>query len=346
MPPSRKDIAEKLLAMREQSEEIGRTFYLPLALLNLDIALKFLRDSLAKEARNHRTESVLRELIKYLPIGTVACMETFFRGAIQQLVGHGEPYAPRAVKLLENSQAKLDFDIFWAVHQKKFTLGEFVSHVVSLQNLKNINFVASTLLDADFLAALRDVDLTSKKFPQESKRLKRIGDDSSRIFKEINRIVELRQNFAHQADFVFIDDDTIEDICTGFEATRTLLIASHLFFWRLLNPGYEEPVSQVEIGENAFRRYREVDNQLEAALVEYKKYITAESARELDEFQVDWKQFRERKAAFAANEYRGGTIMGTIRAGALEEFTRPRLEEVLRKTDAARKRLAFLKKNA
>src|SRR5258706_9082381 len=38
------------------------------------------------------------EVHRYIPIGSVACMESFFRTAIKDLIDHGSPYFENAAK--------------------------------------------------------------------------------------------------------------------------------------------------------------------------------------------------------------------------------------------------------
>ena len=57
-----------------------------------------------------------RELIRYLPVALIACVEGYFRMAIKDLVDSGEPYLTNAEK--PASSLKLDFSLIRAVHGK------------------------------------------------------------------------------------------------------------------------------------------------------------------------------------------------------------------------------------
>jgi uncharacterized protein YecT (DUF1311 family) len=286
-----------------------------------------------KENRsNYPATYALRDLTKYVPIGIVACMQTFFRNIVQELTDCEGPYAVRAAKLIRDADVKPDYEILLAIQGKRFTFGEFVSHAVSLSSLESINRVLSGLLDRDFLSLLKEVDLESKRWEREDLGVRQLGDSAPKIFDAVKHTIELRNAFAHEApdSLMSPDDDLIDDIAHGFESTKVFLIAADIWFFRLLYPGEPEAPTQAEMNERGYKRFREAKARLEDVLKRYKGFLSPDRVRELDEFQERWIEFAARRADFEANEYRGGTIMPTIRASQMESFTQMRIEEVER----------------
>src|SRR5690606_16325028 len=102
-----------------------------------------------------------KELVKYIPIATVACFEAFFRSVYKELIDFGKPFSDNAIKFNQSKNVKFDFDIINAIQTKTVTVGEFISHILPCNNFDDINANLSTLADIDFADQI-------KKFQRES----------------------------------------------------------------------------------------------------------------------------------------------------------------------------------
>lgn len=71
-----------------------------------------------------------KELVKYIPIATVACFEAFFRSAYKELIDFGKPFSDNAIKFNQSKNVKFDFEIINAIQTKTVTVGEFISHIL------------------------------------------------------------------------------------------------------------------------------------------------------------------------------------------------------------------------
>ena len=96
------------------------------------------------------------ELLKYLAIGTVACIEAYFRMAIRDLIEHGSPFEQNARKLQD---VKLELGTILDMRREKITHGELIAHLLSLNNLEDINRHMSVLIGADFLGEVKSVEI-------------------------------------------------------------------------------------------------------------------------------------------------------------------------------------------
>ena len=102
------------------------------------------------------------EVIRYFPIALVACIEGYFRMAIADLINIGPPFIERVANLRD---LNISVDVAIAIQTQKITLGEYISHFLSLNNLEDINKALSVLLNFDFLERLLTgrFDLFGKK---------------------------------------------------------------------------------------------------------------------------------------------------------------------------------------
>lgn len=116
-------------------------------------------DWLAKHMRS--AASTRRELLRYIPVGLVACLEGYFRMLIRDLVDAGGHFRENAEKLEVSS--KFDLPVLLAIGGQKVTVGELVAHHVRINSLEDINKHMSILTGFDFMEGLqriRDPDTT------------------------------------------------------------------------------------------------------------------------------------------------------------------------------------------
>ena len=115
-----RDLVQEIIETRERNKAGAAKGELYIRLIALERAFE-----------NRATTN--EELIRYFPIALVACIESYFRTTIKELIDSGDPYVNNAGKLAE--KLKFDYDIVKAFQGKKISLGEFVSHMVSINNL-------------------------------------------------------------------------------------------------------------------------------------------------------------------------------------------------------------------
>ena len=138
---------------------------------------------------------------------------------------------------------------------------------------------------------------------------------------------------------MFVNEHVFTTISAGFKAACIFLIATHLHVWALLHPGYtKEPTTQVEMNEYAEQAYVETQRRLNATVMEYKTYLRHGRLQEFEDLQVCWNKYAEQAADFAANHYKGGTIMPAIYYSTKKEVTEQRFQEVQRELEE-RKRM-------
>lgn len=128
------------------------------------------------------------ELLKYMPIGAIACVEGYFKLLMEDLIDAGSPY----IDNLKNfTDIKLTMESVLAIHSRKITIGEFVSHLLPVNNVSDINHSISTIIGQDFIQLLMNQP-TSEYNPEPLSKVfpKLIGD--------VEGLFQLRHLYAHE----------------------------------------------------------------------------------------------------------------------------------------------------
>ena len=132
-----------------------------------------------------------RELVKYLPIGWVACIEGYFRLVYRDLVDHGPPYRDNAASLKD---IRIGLDHVVAMQAGRFSLGEFVAHLLPVNGLDDINQSMSILMGLDYLDAIKNVKTDIFEPDHSLEDLSLSGD----LIESLEFLFSQRHVFAHE----------------------------------------------------------------------------------------------------------------------------------------------------
>jgi len=261
------------------------------------------------------------ELLKYFPIAMVACMEGYFRLIIKEIIDSGEPYLEHASKLVE--KGRFNYDVAKAFHGQKISLGEFVSHMVSTNNLAGIDTNMSTLLDVNYFDEISKVhDRWAHEIHGEPK--KPIIDDMKSLKQRVAKAFELRHVFCHElANRHPLDSAEIEEC---FNATLTFIKAADEYHYQMLFPN--APLSQRDMNIQASSDFSLAKNNLEKLNIKISEILPSDRYEEYLETHKLWESFRDKDAEFHANEYKGGSIWPTIYGSTAASMTEQRGKEV------------------
>ena len=136
-----------------------------------------------------------KELLKYYPIAIVACLETFFRLSIKLIIDYGEPYLSNAESILPKTN--VGFDVLKGLHGDTISIGDVISHSISISNLGHIVGYLNNLLQIDFITEISNVK-DRWAIEIEKKPDKPIISDSGELLKYISKTFELRHIFCHE----------------------------------------------------------------------------------------------------------------------------------------------------
>ena len=269
-----------------------------------------------------------KELVKYIPIATVACFEAFFRSVYKELIDFGKPFSDNAIKFNQSKNVKFDFDIINAIQTKTVTVGEFISHILPCNNFDDINANLSTLADIDFADQI-------KKFQRESifdhvnDNSKLFIENSEQIISDIKRTFELRHIFCHEfATNLRIDKD---EILRCFNNSRIFLNQTNDFIWNLIYPN--APETQADMNNYASETFDKADTELTELILTIKEaskehsYMTL-NIDLLDKSISEWEKYRDVKAELDASLVEGGSMYPSIYAGSLTTTTKEKIESL------------------
>jgi len=267
------------------------------------------------------------ELLKYIPIATVACFEAFFKSVIKELIDFGKPFSDNAIKFNQSKTVKFDFEIINAIQNKTVTVGEFISHILPCNNFEDINSNLSTIAEIDFAESIKTFK-TESIFDDSKSSSNEFIDNSDQILADIKRTFELRHIFCHEfATNVTIDKN---EILRCFLHSKIFLNQTNDFIWHLLYPNAPETQTDMNIdASETFKREENKMSELISTIKEATKQNTDMAVLNIDLFDLtieEWKKYRDVKAKFDASIVEGGSMYSMIYSGSLTTTTKEKIE--------------------
>lgn len=266
-----------------------------------------------------------KELVKYIPISTIACFEAFFRSVYMELIDFGKPFSDNAIKFNQSKNVKFDFEIINAIQSKIVTVGEFISHILPCNNFDDINSNISTIANIDFINSIK----TFRKeniFDSEDSNSKSFIENFSQIISDVKRTFELRHIFCHEfATNMKVDK---AEIWRCFLNSKIFLNQTNEFIWCLLYPN--APETQTDMNIRASETFAKSDNELnELVSVIRIALVDAEgpviSPELFDESINEWKKYCEIKARIDASGSTGGSIYQYVYTNSLALSTKEKI---------------------
>lgn len=197
----------------------------------------------------------LYEVPDFIIIRLVTMLEVFTRTWIATLVDAGEPYVQRAGDLVGGS-LKFDFGIVRALAGKQVSVGELVSHSVSINQLSDLETVFTTLTG-------------TKVFPAIAQLADRWASEIDGISDPIiANVEELRRQLAalFAARHIVVHEMPsgkpyeMDDISEFITATRNFVHAVDQYLDTMLNGNF--PLQQQPMNAEAWRRAEAKDGEL------------------------------------------------------------------------------------
>lgn len=267
-----------------------------------------------------------QELLRYIPIATVACIQSFFRSAIADIIDSGEQFN----KNVANYKGKVsppDFDTIAAIQTNTFTIGEFVAHSLSYSNYEIINSNIKTLLDKDLTQILSDYNRKSI-YEYNNNNNEYFKKQCAEIRKSIDITFKMRHTFCHEnASNVKFD---VEEIKKHFFNCKVFIEYSSEVISNIITPNY--PETQSEMNQAAEESYLKKDKELND-LIGRIKHIKFESIfpwneadnKLFDEIQEKWSSYRTEYAIKSTASYWGSSSKSLLFYSAMKQITDERL---------------------
>jgi hypothetical protein len=269
-----------------------------------------------------------KELLKYIPISTIACFEAFFRSMIKDLIDSGKPFCDNVIEFNQSKNVKFDFDIVTAIQRKQVTIGDFISHILPLNSFEDINSNISTIIGMDFTAMLKTYKDESF-FDYKKEISNQFIERADEIIKDIKRTFELRHIFCHEfATNVVIDK---VEILRLYQNAKIFIIQSDNLIWSLTNPDY--PKTQSEMNNQVIQKFNKTETELSNLILMIKETSIEDSwtpvNRELfDKTIIAWKEYRKVKAEVDASYYDNGSIYPLIYNNSMRKTTLEKIDSL------------------
>jgi hypothetical protein len=293
---NKRDLIEEIKEIKARTEYNSR-YDLTQRLFDLDHALY--------EFKSYNGD-YNQELLKYIPIATISCFESFFKSVVKELIDFGKPYSLNVSNFNQSKNVKLDFDIISAIQAKTLTVGEFVAHLLPYNNLEDINLNISTIIQDDFLGQLRkfknikDKDVSSIDFAPRF----------DEILKNVKRTFELRHIFCHEFATNFKIEK--EEVISLFDDNKLFLEHTNSFIWTLRYP--DGPYTTSEMLQVAGNELKNAELSLYDLIEKIKKINSSDTnlySFDYDLFNksiIKWKEFRDEYANCKASSFDGGSM--------------------------------------
>ncbi|MBC5853452.1 hypothetical protein [Vibrio metschnikovii] len=208
----KRDRVSEILRKKDVSGDYGNSLeqiYSRLdSLGDLEVAFLTLKDhdgvnNLLEKEGIWDSYSIMLEGAKYVPVGLVACLESYFRVQVARVIDSHEFYKNRASKL----QVKLDLQTAIDLEVNKLTIGEFISHLVKLNNIDDINKTMTTIMEDDFL---KNVGIWREKLDYQVDMFNTPPNEKfGYMLASLKRIFEQRNLICHESYF---DSEIIEQL--------------------------------------------------------------------------------------------------------------------------------------
>ena len=131
------------------------------------------------------------EWLKYGAIGYIACIEGYFRMLFSDLINAGPPYSNRISGFKD---IKINIEDLVAIHSKTVSLGEYISHLLPMNGVNDINGNMTTLIGQDYFNLLKASP--TNLFNPDDKRV--VGETFPEIIGNVEALFQLRHLYCHE----------------------------------------------------------------------------------------------------------------------------------------------------
>ena len=136
-------------------------------------------------------KKIKSELYRYIPIGSIACLEGWYRIAVANLIDSNPKCRCNAESFRE---PKFEVRDVLAVHYRHLTAGELVAHMLQMNRLRDVNDSLTTIIGSDFTELFKSVCINPKRAPNPVT----FGAEAGLIFKDVKDTFDLRHIFSHE----------------------------------------------------------------------------------------------------------------------------------------------------
>jgi hypothetical protein len=288
--------------------------------------------------------------------GIVACVELATRDAIRKLIDRGSPFIDRISQFKD--VFRLDVNVGRALHDRKISFGDLVSHLLPVSNMEQINSHFSILFDADFRQVLTDVrefvepsisgllddevsdtdEREDELEPVEPRITLLPISDVGDLMASLGRLFKARHIAAHEADFELISSD---DVHGFFRTAEVFIHALDEIVSQIVEPHVPRTALGMSLAAGqeagkAYRQMKELETKLLSLFAGQEIIMTGtDDASEIAPFNATQEAFEKLVDAEVAFEMaRAGMISGNgrrmLEAQTSKEFYEFRIKRLQR----------------
>lgn len=258
---------------------------------------------------------------EFIPIRLVTTLEVFLRGVIAELIDEKDLYFERGDKLIKG--AKIDLAFTAHINRRELTVGDFVAHAVSLNNVETIISTLDTLL-VDFPAKLK---VAHPRWSEESDDwpLPPILGDYDQVMASLARLYEVRHVLTHELpSSPFLE---LAEVPKLAKAAKSFITATDWVVVEALHGAV--PRTQITMNLSMGGRLRDEEVQLTAAMNEAVK-LHGIDCDALSAVQTSWTEWADAQASLVASQVEGGSMYPMVWASEKAALTRERIVQIER----------------
>jgi hypothetical protein len=262
------------------------------------------------------------ELYRYFPVAAIAVLETHFKATVQAIVDAGSPYLERGL-VLTKDRFKSFSEILPSLHRKTITVGELIAHQLPFNSVASIEDPIGALLGGDFkkiLAAVCDPFCVRREIECSP-----IVEDINTLWRDLAETFERRHILAHEAATTYVV--TPAQALTAVDCVTTLAMAIDALLWETV--WKEQPLTQVEMRDDAAKRYGESRHRLAQSLRLARQYAKKRNRQqEFYRLHRVWKQYAEQWARWEVEDYGMGSMRRLVGYTARERVYSARERDI------------------
>lgn len=270
-----------------------------------------------------------KEVLRYIPLASIAATETYFRLLYKEILDKGEPYFSNAIKYFKDQgNVKFDLEFLIAIQGKQVTAGEIFSHLMPLNNLADINTALTKILGIDFLASLKKFRYSeSSSLAVHSKSFK---TNLGNYLNSVSRLFELRHILAHE--FALNIDLDKKQIMQDFSNLSIFVRACDFAVSKIL--GDYMPEYQQGMNIQAQKYYKKTQTELNKLIRQIKRNDPKSEFNQIGNIKLfskaikEWENYRELYAQSYAEMYKGGSLAPLIYWSEMENLTKQMIQNL------------------
>ena len=270
--------------------------------------------------RNLERIKALGELIQnYVPMRLATLLEVFTRHTVKELVDWGAPFDERAISI--HKGLKVDFLFAMNLHGKAVTLGDLVSHELSLNSMGQI-LSPLTILIPDLRVQLSTIhDREAVELRGRAKEP--IIVDLDRELSILEKLFVVRHIVTHELP----PDPPYEDANLRDFALATKKFISAIDWIVDAALFGKSPLTQSDMNQSAYQRQQLAQSELDVVL----DRIIEDKLADVDLLKASqeaWSAYAESQCRLRANLVDGGSMYPMVLAEEKTELIRSRIEDL------------------